>query len=101
LKEEKIMEFLLSLAASSGELEFRPWNTLLLEIFHLIFYTRSPNSLKTTVSAQQKTTLQDMLNKEKSFRLVGAARHSRFGGTFAIKTTVSFILTKEWQPDQY
>jgi replication fork protection complex subunit Tof1/Swi1 len=90
------MEFLLSLAASSGELEFRPWNTLLLEIFHLIFYTRSPDSLKTTVSAQQKATLQGMLDKEKSIKLVGAARHSRFGSNYAIKTTVYSILTKEW-----
>ena len=89
LKEEKILEFLLSLAASAGELEFRPWNSLLLEIFYLIFYARSPISLKTTVINAQKSSLQELLNKEK--RHVVAPRHSRFGGNFAIKTMVSIL----------
>ena len=41
MTQEDVIELLLSLAASTNEFEYRPWNTLLLEIFFYIFQYRT------------------------------------------------------------
>ncbi|KAJ3324945.1 Topoisomerase 1-associated factor 1 [Boothiomyces sp. JEL0866] len=92
MNQEGIIEFILSLAGSLVDMEFRSLNTVVLEIFHHIFYGRNISELfQTTETA--KSNLQDLLKKEKSARFLldnirksTNSRHSRFGGTFAVKT---------------
>ena len=92
LKDEEVIDFLLSLGGSSSDFEFKIWNTLVLEIFYHIFYRRSINDIIPIQVARKESTnkLSALLSKEKA-KSKGKARHSRFGGTFALKTTVIFI----------
>jgi replication fork protection complex subunit Tof1/Swi1 len=84
MQEEEMIDLLLSLAASSGDLEYRPFNCLLLEIFHLIFYGRPVENISETV---QKSTLEGLLQKEKLKKKRSGTRHPRFGGTYSMETT--------------
>lgn len=84
MHEEEMIDFLLSLAASIGDLEYRPFNCLLLEIFHLIFYGRPIENLNETI---QKSTLEGLLQKEKLKKKRSSTRHPRFGGTYSMETT--------------
>ncbi|KAJ3274817.1 Topoisomerase 1-associated factor 1 [Terramyces sp. JEL0728] len=92
MHQEGVIEFILSLASSVGETEFRSLNTITLEIFHHIFFGRNISDFFQTI-ATEKSNLQDMLQKERNTRQVqinnrkpNSSRHPRFGGTFAVKT---------------
>ncbi|KAJ2991828.1 Topoisomerase 1-associated factor 1 [Globomyces sp. JEL0801] len=87
LQEEDVIDFLLSLAGSANELEFRQWNTLVLEIFFHIFYGRNVNDLIEKTSMAPKSSLASLLQKEKISKKPANGRHARFGGTLAINTT--------------
>jgi replication fork protection complex subunit Tof1/Swi1 len=65
LHQEEMIDFLLSLAASSNDIEYRPWNILLLEIFYLIFEARPIECLLRDQISVQKENLQNLLVKEK------------------------------------
>lgn len=91
MKDEDVIEFLLSLAASACELEFRAWNSLLLEIFYLIFYSRAPKdfvAIGAVRNVLQKNKLQEMMEKDSMAKKLISTRHSRFGGTLTYKTSV-------------
>ena len=91
LKSENVLELLLSMAGSMDETEYSEYNTLILEIFYLIFLGRAPEELApkdqprlSLFSAAQK----DAKKKAITDRIM--TRHSRFGGTVTLQFKVSF-----------
>ncbi|KAF7973783.1 hypothetical protein HWV62_41286 [Athelia sp. TMB] len=85
LEEAHFMELLLAIAANEdGDPLFNSWNTLVLEIFYLLFRGAKPSSL-----TQPTENLHRLLQAEEKGRRdiarKGPSRHSRFGTTISVK----------------
>ncbi|TFY75534.1 hypothetical protein EWM64_g8480, partial [Hericium alpestre] len=107
LSEANYLELLLTIASNATtEAMFNGWNTLVLEIFYLLFRGVKPSSLvldqakvklvsyskgiQSKVTMQQTTrTLHDLLSIEgqrrRNFARYAPSRHSRFGTTISVK----------------
>ena len=48
LTDSNIMKLIITMASSTDQKEFARWNTLLLEIVHLIFINRDPDDILST-----------------------------------------------------
>lgn len=88
MKQEFILDFIISMAATANEPEFRPWSALLLEIVYYIFRDRSVDDILT--KPRDSSALQNLLAKENASKKTNfkSTRHARFGGTFSLKTSV-------------
>lgn len=64
MHEEELMEFLLSLAASTSDMEFRSWNGILVEIFYHVFWSWPVSSLVPIQNKMASSSLQQLLSKE-------------------------------------
>ncbi|KAI8913530.1 timeless protein-domain-containing protein [Gorgonomyces haynaldii] len=84
MQEEKILDLIMSLSASSGDREFFGWVPVLAEIVYLIYRDRADQK-------QQENTLEKLLSAEKSKSKPKSSRHARFGGAFSIQTVRSII----------
>ncbi|KAG6820075.1 hypothetical protein H0H93_005603 [Arthromyces matolae] len=90
LSDTHMLELLLTIAANtSNDPLFNSWNTLVLEIFYLLFRGVKPSILSKDQAKQSTETLQNLLAAEDRIRRSLArnsnSRHSRFGTTIAVK----------------
>lgn len=86
-----MIDFLLSLAASAADHEFRQWNLLLLQIFYSIFNKRSINQLL-NANSNSNSNLAKLMKNEKLSRKKQSSRHSRFGATFSVNTKLGHTI---------
>ncbi|KII91841.1 hypothetical protein PLICRDRAFT_38697 [Plicaturopsis crispa FD-325 SS-3] len=90
LEETHILELLLTIAANEGgDKMFEGWNTVVLEIFYLLFRGVSPAGLTIDQAKQPTANLQRLLAAEEQSRRdiarKAASRHSRFGTTVSVR----------------
>ncbi|KAG6865098.1 hypothetical protein C0991_005153 [Blastosporella zonata] len=90
LSETHILELLLTIAANTAQDPLlTSWNTLVLEIFYLLFRGVQPSTLTNDQAKQPTETLHRLLAAEERTRKELArkvnSRHSRFGTTIAVK----------------
>ncbi|KAJ7582904.1 timeless protein-domain-containing protein [Mycena floridula] len=89
LSETHILQLLLTIAANAAkDPHFVRWNTLVLEIFYLLFRGVKPSSLAIDQSKQPSQQLSSLLAAENKIKRENArkpTRHSRFGTTIAVK----------------
>ncbi|KAH9007386.1 timeless-domain-containing protein [Lactarius deliciosus] len=90
LSEAHFLELLLAAAAGAqGDAMFNASNTLLLEIFYLLFRGIRPSSLVSEQSEQTKQNLRQLLTLEdrrrRDFARNAPSRHSRFGTTISVR----------------
>ncbi|TFK68164.1 timeless-domain-containing protein [Pluteus cervinus] len=89
LSETHTFQLLLTIAANTeNDPLFNSWNTLILEIFYLLFRGVTPSSLAIDQTKQPAVNLQRLLASEAKIRQTWArkanSRHSRFGTTIAV-----------------
>ncbi|KAF8177653.1 timeless protein-domain-containing protein [Pholiota molesta] len=90
LSETHMFELLLTIAANTeNDPLFNGWNTLVLEIFYLLFRGVKPSSLVVDQTKQPAENLQRLLALEDRTRRdlarKATSRHSRFGTTISVK----------------
>lgn len=90
LSEAHFLELLLAAAAGAqGDALFNASNTLVLEIFYLLFRGVRPASLVSEQAEQTKQNLRQLLTVEdkrrKDFARNAPSRHSRFGTTISVR----------------
>ncbi|KAL1919889.1 uncharacterized protein VTP21DRAFT_1821 [Calcarisporiella thermophila] len=91
LKEANVLELLLTFASSADEKEFSEWTTLVQEILHGLLLRIEPDSLvdiKEEVTNASSQLREKFLAEERERRRRNRGsdgRHSRFGGTIALK----------------
>ncbi|KAG6918286.1 hypothetical protein DXG01_015378 [Tephrocybe rancida] len=90
LSETHMLQLLLTIAANTAKDPLLTnWNTLILEIFYLLFRGVTPSNLTTDQVKQPTATLQGLLAAEERTRKELSrkvnSRHSRFGTTIAVK----------------
>ncbi|TPX32580.1 hypothetical protein SmJEL517_g04318 [Synchytrium microbalum] len=88
MKDESILEFIITFAASMGDPQFAQWNMLIMEIVYFLFRDRDPEELVTRKEKIVNTILEDSLKEddERKRRVAGiSSRHSRFGGTLSLQ----------------
>ncbi|KAF8961410.1 timeless protein-domain-containing protein [Flammula alnicola] len=90
LSETHMFELLLTIAANTeNDPLFNGWNTLVLEIFYLLFRGVKPSSLAVDQAKQPAENLQRLLALEDRTRRdiarKATSRHSRFGTTISVK----------------
>ncbi|KAF8265674.1 timeless protein-domain-containing protein [Lactarius quietus] len=90
LDEAHFLELLLAAAAGAKEdAMFNAWNTLVLEIFYLLFRGIRPSSLVSEQAEQTKQNLRQLLTLEdrrrRDFARNAPSRHSRFGTTISVR----------------
>ncbi|KAG6872642.1 hypothetical protein C0995_008073 [Termitomyces sp. Mi166 len=90
LSDTHILQLLLTIAANTNnDPLLNSWNTLVLEIFYLLFRGVKPATLSHDQAKQPTETLQRLLAVEERTRRELArktnSRHSRFGTTIAVK----------------
>ncbi|KAI0251523.1 timeless protein-domain-containing protein [Lactifluus subvellereus] len=90
LSESHFFDLLLTIASSAAsDAMFNSWNTLVLEIFYLLFRGIKPASLILEQSAQTNQNLRQLLTIEdqrrKNFARNAPSRHSRFGTTISVR----------------
>ncbi|TPX31694.1 hypothetical protein SeMB42_g07723 [Synchytrium endobioticum] len=87
MKEQAILETIVTFSASMEEKTFSEWNLLVLEIVYLLFKDRDPKELATGHERSDNVVLKDTMKEDQDRkRLVASisSRHSRFGGTLSI-----------------
>ncbi|KAH9060235.1 timeless protein-domain-containing protein [Lactarius vividus] len=90
LSEAHFLELLLAAAAGAhGDAMFNASNTLVLEIFYLLFRGIRPSNLVSEQSEQTKQNLRQLLTLEdrrrRDFARNAPSRHSRFGTTISVR----------------
>ncbi|KAH8980680.1 timeless-domain-containing protein [Lactarius akahatsu] len=90
LSEAHFLELLLAAAAGAqGDTMFNASNTLVLEIFYLLFRGIRPSSLVSEQSEETKQNLRQLLTLEdkrrRDFARNAPSRHSRFGTTISVR----------------
>ncbi|KAI4520868.1 timeless-domain-containing protein [Schizophyllum commune Loenen D] len=90
LSETHAMELLLTIAVNdNNDPLFNQWNTLILEIFYLLYRGVKPSSLAMDQTKQTSKNLHRLLETEQKIRQdvsrKASSRHSRFGTTITVK----------------
>jgi hypothetical protein len=101
MKNENILDFIVSLTASSSDPEFRSWSALILEIgknsLNKVYYIMRERTVDDIIlkvlyycllQSKSSSELGKMLQKETMLlkKQTAPTRHARFGGTFSLKT---------------
>ncbi|KAI0357683.1 timeless-domain-containing protein [Trametes cingulata] len=88
LSESHFTDLLLTIASNASDPMFNQWNTVILEIFYLLFRGVKPSSLASDQAKQSTKALQSLLAMEDQRRREIArkstSRHSRFGTTISV-----------------
>ncbi|KAI0772965.1 timeless-domain-containing protein [Trametes elegans] len=88
LSESHFLDLLLTIASNAGDTMFNQWNTVILEIFCLLFRGVQPSSLASDQAKQSTKALQNLLAKEdqrkRELARKATSRHSRFGTTISV-----------------
>ncbi|THH00303.1 hypothetical protein EW026_g2191 [Hermanssonia centrifuga] len=84
-----ILDLLLTLASNAGtDTMFNGWNTLVLEIFNLLFRGVKPSSLSADQSKEPTQNLKRLLavedKRKRDIARNASSRHSRFGTTISV-----------------
>ncbi|GAA96533.1 uncharacterized protein L969DRAFT_95002 [Mixia osmundae IAM 14324] len=100
MNRHEVFQVLLNIAHLSMGNEFRVWNLVVLDIFHLIFRGCKPADLVGDVDKSTSKGLQSLLEAEDSRKRIdqrkGSSRHNRFGTTLTLRTTErSYTLHKQ------
>ncbi|TFY59930.1 hypothetical protein EVG20_g7607, partial [Dentipellis fragilis] len=90
LQETNFLDLLLTIASNAAtDSMFNGWNTLVLEIFYLLFRGVKPSTLVIDQAKQTTRTLHQLLTIEdgrrRDFARYAPSRHSRFGTTISVK----------------
>ncbi|KAF5339101.1 hypothetical protein D9611_011155 [Ephemerocybe angulata] len=90
LEETHILKLLLTIAANTdNDPLFNNWNTLVLEIFYLLFRGAKPESISQDQAKEPTANLQRLLALEDRTRRdvarKASSRHSRFGTTISVR----------------
>lgn len=84
MKKENMIDFILSLTATTHDPEFRPWTAILLEIMYLLFRQRSVDDI--LAEGGNSSKLKNLLAVENATKAKQPTRHARFGGAFLLQT---------------
>ncbi|KAI0827274.1 timeless protein-domain-containing protein [Trametes gibbosa] len=88
LSESHFVDLLLTIASNAGDAMFNQWNTVILEIFYLLFRGIKPNSLVSDQTKQSTKALQSLLavedQRKRELLRKATSRHSRFGTTISV-----------------
>ncbi|KIY53837.1 timeless-domain-containing protein, partial [Fistulina hepatica ATCC 64428] len=100
LHDTHVFQLLLTIAANAdNDPLFAQWNTLVLEIFFLLFRGVKPSTLAADQAKQPAKNLKRLMDTEKLIRQNvarrQATRHSRFGTTIAVKLNKKNIPSPE------
>ncbi|KAA1474618.1 timeless-domain-containing protein [Dentipellis sp. KUC8613] len=84
LQETNFLDLLLTIASNAAtDTMFNGWNTLVLEIFYLLFRGVKPSTLQNTRTLHQLLAIED--GRRRDFARYAPSRHSRFGTTISVK----------------
>jgi hypothetical protein len=100
LQDAEVIDFLISLAASTSEPEFKIWNSILMEIFYFVFHGFRVQDLKGEFMSNQPSKLHNLLEREKYSKKGSSTRHSRFGGMFSVKSSTGKQVNMSKLPSQ-
>ncbi|KAI0634374.1 timeless-domain-containing protein [Trametes polyzona] len=88
LSESHFIDLLLTIASNAGDAMFNQWNTVILEIFYLLFRGVKPVSLASDQAKQSTKALQSLLavedQRKRELLRKATSRHSRFGTTISV-----------------
>ncbi|KAH9851033.1 timeless-domain-containing protein [Lenzites betulinus] len=88
LSQSYFIDFLLTIASNAGDAMFNQWNTVILEIFYLLFRGIKPTSLVSDQTKQSTKALQSLLavedQRKRELLRKATSRHSRFGTTISV-----------------
>ncbi|KAI8989035.1 timeless-domain-containing protein [Trametes punicea] len=88
LSESHFVDLLLTIASNAGDPMFNQWNTVVLEIFYLLFRGIKPPSLAGDQTKQSTKALQSLLavedQRKREIARKTTSRHSRFGTTISV-----------------
>ncbi|OJT12212.1 Topoisomerase 1-associated factor 1 [Trametes pubescens] len=88
LSESHFIDLLLTIASNAGEAMFNQWNTVILEIFYLLFRGVKPSSVASDQTKQSTKALQSLLavedQRKRELLRKATSRHSRFGTTISV-----------------
>ncbi|EJD01845.1 timeless-domain-containing protein [Fomitiporia mediterranea MF3/22] len=86
--EAHVLELLVTIASNAKDPFFNQWNTLVLEIFYLLFRSVFPSALAVDQTKRAQKTLSELLAAENKLKLENSrkasSRHSRFGTTISV-----------------
>ncbi|CCM05491.1 uncharacterized protein FIBRA_07712 [Fibroporia radiculosa] len=90
LFDSNILDLLLTIASNAtADAMFNSWNSLVLEIFYLLFRGVKPTSLAMDQSQEPTQNLKRLLavedHRKRNFSRNATSRHSRFGTTISVK----------------
>ncbi|EIN14680.1 timeless-domain-containing protein [Punctularia strigosozonata HHB-11173 SS5] len=89
LQEAHAFDLLLTISSNAKEPLFNQWNTIVLEIFYLLFRGVDPASLAMDQTKQPAKNLSRLLliedQRRRDYARNAASRHSRFGTTISVK----------------
>jgi replication fork protection complex subunit Tof1/Swi1 len=92
LDEFQVLEFFVHVASEITKKQFSSWNTIILEIFFLIFCSIKPNVLSLPASKRGGAAVEGLLAHENFGKVEPQNRHSRFSGTFSVQLGVQSLL---------
>ncbi|OSD01035.1 timeless-domain-containing protein [Trametes coccinea BRFM310] len=88
LSESHLTDLLLTIASNASDSMFNQWNTVVLEIFYLLYRGIKPSSLASDQAKQSTKALQSLLavedQRKREFARKATSRHSRFGTTISV-----------------
>ncbi|KAI0366585.1 timeless-domain-containing protein [Pilatotrama ljubarskyi] len=88
LSESHFIDLLLTIASNASDPMFNQWNTVVLEIFYLLFRGVKPASLASDQAKQSTKALQSLLaiedQRKREIARKTTSRHSRFGTTISV-----------------
>ncbi|CDO77442.1 hypothetical protein BN946_scf184857.g49 [Trametes cinnabarina] len=88
LSESHFTDLLLTIASNAGDPMFNQWNTVVLEIFYLLYRGIKPSSLANDQAKQSTKALQSLLaienQRRREIARKATSRHSRFGTTISV-----------------
>ncbi|KAH9903300.1 timeless-domain-containing protein [Cubamyces lactineus] len=98
LSESHFTDLLLTIASNAADPMFTQWNTVVLEIFYLLFRGIKPSLLAADQAKQSTKALQSLLavedQRKRELARKATSRHSRFG------TTISVVLNPKKAKNQ-
>jgi hypothetical protein len=100
LQEAEVIDFLVSVAGSTSDPEFKIWNSVLMEIFYHLFHGFRVQDLKPELTGNQPSKLHSLLEREKYSKKGSSTRHSRFGGMFSVKSSTGRQVNMSKLPTQ-
>ncbi|KAI9179097.1 Topoisomerase 1-associated factor 1 [Blastocladiella emersonii ATCC 22665] len=80
-----VFAFLITAASNIADREFATWNTILVEIFFLVFASCSPKALTTPHKEHSADLVDELLAREAAKAVKPRRRHSRLAGSYTVR----------------